>query len=269
MFLLTLAQVAATQPVAPAAAAAVADAPAWWQHGLIGWYYDGGAFMIPLFICQVIAIGVIIERWIAFRSIRIDAAAFRAKVKGLLAADQVDEAIAYCDATPGPVPATLAVGLRKFKLLTALGKPADQIEAEVSKAIDDYGPHLVAVLERHLPLLATIAALGPLFGFLGTVQGMVVAFADIEAAVGTGSIVKLAAAGIKVALYTTILGLLIGILAQWGYNAFSNRINAWILTVEESASELVQNLALMAAVGSDALAAPTQDQQITAAETSA
>lgn len=246
MFWNILAQAAAVQPAAT-------TEPAWWQHGLVGWYWDGGSFMIPLFVCQVIALAIIIERYRAFRSIRMDTGAFRAEVKSLLAANKVDEAIKYCDETRGPLPATLAVGLRRYKLLVALGKPADQIEAEVSRAIDDYGPHLVAVLEKHLPILATIAALGPLFGFLGTVQGMVVSFGDIEAAAGTGSIVKLAAAGIKVALYTTILGLVIGIAAQWAYNTFSSRIDAWVLTVEEGSSELVRNLALMTAIGADAL----------------
>lgn len=241
MLLTTLAQAATSQPTP------------WWHQGLIGWYVDGGAFMIPLFICQVVAIAIIIERLGAFRSIRMDTGAFRAKIKSLLGNNQIDRAIEHCDATAGPLPATLAVGLRRYKLLTALDKPADQIESEVSRAMDDYGPHLVAVLERHLPMLATIAALGPLFGFLGTVQGLVVSFGDIEAGAGAGSIVQLAAAGIKVALYTTILGLIVGIIAQWAYNALSNRIDTWVLTVEEGASELVQNIALMTAIGTAAL----------------
>lgn len=239
-------------PLLLAQAATTAE-PGWWQHGLIGWYVEGGIFMIPLFICQVIAVAIIIERTVAFRSIRIDTTAFRGRIKSLLAADRVDEAIDHCDKTNGPLPATLAVGLRRYKLLQAVNKPADEIGEEVSRAVDDYGPHLVAVLERHLPMLATIAALGPMFGFLGTVQGLVVAFGDIEAAAGSGSIVTLAAAGIKVALYTTILGLLVGIVAQWGFNALSNKIDAMVLSVEEGASELVQNLALASAIGSAAL----------------
>ncbi len=249
MFLFTLAQAAAETT----AQTTTTGDSSWWHQGLIGWYVDGGAFMIPLFICQVIAVAIIIERVGAFRSIRMDTTAFRAKIKSLLAGGRVDDAIDHCDSTNGPLPATLAVGLRRYKLLKALNKPADQIEVEVSRAIDDYGPHLVAVLERHLPMLATIAALGPLFGFLGTVQGLVVSFGDIEAGAGTGSIIQLAAAGIKVALYTTILGLVVGIIAQWSYNALSNRIDAWVLTVEEGASELVQNLALMAVIGGEAL----------------
>lgn len=257
--LFTLAQ-AATQAATSQPAQAVVEtaSKAWYEHGLLGWYVAGGRFMIPLFICQVIGLGVIIERLAAYRAIRIDVRAFREKVKALLAQRKVDDAIRLCDETPGPVAATLAVGLRRFKLLRALKRPADQIENDVSKAVDDYGVHIVAILERHVPVLATVAALGPLFGFLGTVDGMVIAFADIESAARAGggqNIVLLAAAGIKVALYTTILGLCIGIAAQWAYNTFTNRINAFVLDVEESVTELLHNLTLLTGVGAQALAA--------------
>lgn len=236
------------------------EAPGWFAQfihsGLIGWYVTGGRFMVPLLICQIVGLGVIIERFLAYQAIRIDTSAFRARIKSLLAANQVDQAIQACDATPGPIAATLAVGLRRFKLLLALGKPADQLESDVTKAIDDYGVHILAILERHLPVLATIIVVGPLLGFLGTVDGMVVAFRDIEAAAREGggqNIVLLAAAGIKVALLTTMLGLCIGIVAQLFYNYFSNRVNQTVLDVEESATELIQNLALMTAVGAHAL----------------
>src|SRR5688572_12883828 len=145
---------ATTQSTAAAAAPAATETP-WYHTGLLGWYIDGGVFLIPLFLCQVIALGVIIERIAAYRSIRIDTAKFRAKIKALLAEGKIDDAIAQCDATPGPVAATLGVGLRRFKLLRALNRAPDRIEDDVSKAIDDYGVHITAILERHVPILAT------------------------------------------------------------------------------------------------------------------
>lgn len=250
----TAAAQALTQPATQNAQQVAEEAgKAWYNYGLLGWYLDGGRFMVPLFICQVIGLGVIIERLLAYRAITIDTTVFRAKIAELLSNRKVDEAIKLCDDTPGPVAATIAVGLRRFKLLDVLGKPADQIESDVSKAIDDYGVHIVAILEKHLGLLATVTALGPLFGFLGTVDGMVDAFAAIEKAAGSGNIIMLTAAGIKVALYTTILGLCIGIPTQFFYNSFSNRVNQFVLDVEESATDLIQNLALMNAVGADSL----------------
>lgn len=254
-WMLTLAQ-AATGPATQAAQAAQESAAAgdpWYHAGLMGFYLKGGWFMIPLFTCQVIGLGVIIERWLAYRAIDIDTTAFRGRVKDLLARNRVDDAVALCDQTAGPVAATIAVGLRRFKLLRALGKPADQIEADVGKTIDDYGVHIVAVLERHVSILAIVCALGPLFGFLGTVDGMRQAFGDIERAAGSGNIIQVTAQGIKVALYTTILGLCVGIPTQFFYTYFSNRVNDFVLEVEESATELIQHLALITALGGEAL----------------
>jgi len=242
---------ALTQPATQQAAQQIveSDAKAWYEYGLLGWYVAGGWFMVPLFLCQVVGLGIIIERLMAYRAITIDTSAFRRQISELLTRHKLDEAIALCDATPGPVAATVAVGLRRFKLLEVLNKPADQIESDVSKAIDDYGVHIVAILEKHLALLATVTALAPLFGFLGTVQGMVIAFDDITKMAGAGNIILTTAAGIKVALLTTVLGLVIAIPCQFFYNSFSNRVNHFVLEVEESATELIQNLALMTAIG--------------------
>jgi biopolymer transport protein ExbB len=96
-------------------------------------------------------------------------------------------------------------------------------------------------------ILASVCALGPLFGFLGTVDGMVEAFAAIEAAAGSGNIIQLTAAGIKVALYTTVLGLCIGIVTQLFYNLFTSKVNGMVLEVEESVTELTNTLIVVTA----------------------
>lgn len=250
----TKAATAAAAPAAPAQAPAPEIAEkAWYEYGVLGWYVRGGRFMIPLFICQVFGLAVIIERWGAYKAISIDTSAFRAKVKETLSTGDVDAAVKLCDDTPGPIAATTAVALRKFKLMTALDKPPDQIQSEVTKSVDDFGVHIIAILERHLPILATVCALGPLFGFLGTVDGMVEAFGEIEAKAGQGDIIKITAGGIYVALYTTVLGLCIGIVTQLAYNMFTNRVNRMVLDVEESATELVQDLTVMNALGAHAL----------------
>ncbi len=273
-FLITLAQAASTAATQAASNPATVtqtteNAKAWYEYGLIGWYYNGGFFMIPLFLCQVIGLAIIIERILAYRAISIDTSGFRAKIAALLSGGKVDDALVLCDTTPGPVSATIAVGLRRFKLLRVLGKPADQIESEVSKAVDDFGVHIIAILEKHLPLLATVTALAPLFGFIGTVYGMVEAFDAITQAAGSGNIILVTASGIKVALLTTVLGLCIAIPAQFFYNAFSNRVNGFVLEVEESATELVQNLALMSALGDSAITSSPADAKAVLATTTA
>ena len=132
-----------------------------------------------------------------------------------------------------------------------------KIDEQVVKAMDDYGVHIVAALERHLPILATISSVAPMLGFLGTVQGMIVAFKDIVMKMGEVNIVEAAASGIMVSLMTTCFGLIVGIPAYIAYNYFTSVINRFVLDVEESATELVEAVTLTAAVKSATTAKTT------------
>ena len=95
-------------------------------------------------------------------------------------------------------------------------------------------------------MLAIVASVAPMVGFLGTVQGMIVAFSDIVEMdkTGGGNIIQAAAAGIQVALLTTCFGLIVGIPAYMAFNYFSSVINTFVLDVEESAAELVETVTL-------------------------
>jgi len=114
--------------------------------------------------------------------------------------------------------------------------------------MDDYSVHVVAALERHLPVLATVASAAPMLGFLGTVQGMIIAFRDIVAKMGETNVVEAAAAGIQTALLTTCFGLIVGIPAYIAYNYFTSVINRYVLDVEESATELIETVTLQMAL---------------------
>ena len=173
-----------------------------------------------------------------------DAAALQEKVIALLSEDKVEESLELCDAARGPVPAILSNGLRKFLVLRRLNYDPAQMEQQVVKSMENYGVNIVAALERHLPLLATIASVAPMLGFLGTVQGMIVAFGDIEANIGQQNIVQAAASGIRVALLTTAFGLIVGIPAYMAFNYFTGIINDFILQVESSAAALIEVVTL-------------------------
>jgi biopolymer transport protein ExbB len=99
-----------------------------------------------------------------------------------------------------------------------------------------------------LPILATVSSVAPMLGFLGTVQGMVISFKDIVAQMGETNIVEAAASGIQVALLTTVLGLIVGIPAFTAYNYFTSVINRFVLSVEESATELIEAVTLQMAL---------------------
>lgn len=228
------------------------EKPAGWMHdmmhtGALGYMFDGGIFMWPLLLLGILAMGVIIERFRALMMLNTRAESLRTKVRELLEADRIEDALHLCDREQGPVPAILAAGLRKYLLAHRLGYDAAKIEEQVVKGMDDYSIHIVAAMERHLPILATVSSAAPMIGFLGTVQGMVQSFADIVAKMGEMNIVQAAADGIKVSLLTTVLGLLVGIPAFVMFNYFTSAINQFVLDVEESASELIEAVTMQLA----------------------
>ena len=218
--------------------------------GALGLLLNGGLFMWPILIMGILAVGVIIERYRSLKMLNVDDDDVRAQVQQLLFEDNVSEALELCDQQAGPVPAVLSAGLRKYYVLRKLNYDAARTEEQVVKAMDDYSVHIVAGLERHLPVLATVSSAAPMLGFLGTVQGMIVAFQNIVDQMGETNIVEAAAAGIQVSLLTTCFGLIVGIPAFVGFNYFTSVINQFVLQVEQSATELIENVTIqLAAAG--------------------
>jgi biopolymer transport protein ExbB len=218
------------------------------SSGAIGLLRDGGFFMWPILLMAIIAAGVIMERYRSLRMLTTDTSQMREQVSQLLHEDHVEEAYAICEREHGPVPAILSAGLRKYLILRKLNYDPAKIDEQVVKGMDDYSVHIVAALERHLPILATISSVAPMLGFLGTVQGMIVAFKNIVDQMGETNIVEAAAAGIQVSLLTTCFGLIVGIPAFIAFNYFTSVINRFVLDVEESATELIENVTLQLAM---------------------
>jgi len=239
------------QAAQTAAEKTVVEAP-WYQeiqnYGALKYMIDGGFFMWPILFSGIVALGVIIERWRSLKLATGDSRVLREEVLALLQADKVEQALDRCNREPGPVAAILAAGLRKFLVFRKLGYDPAKVEEQVVKAMDDYGVHITSALEKHLPILATVSAVAPMIGFLGTVQGMVVSFQDIVAKSGESNIVEAAAAGIMVALLTTVLGLVVGIPAFTAFNYFTSVINRYVVEVEESATELIEAVTLHSAL---------------------
>ena len=219
-------------------------AASFFETGALKLLLEGGVFMWPLLALLVLAIAVIIERYRSLKLLETDATSLREKVVALLSEDKVEESLQLCEDSRGPVPAILSNGLRKFLVLRRLNYDPAQTEQQVIKSMETYGVNIVAALEKHLPILATIASVAPMLGFLGTVQGMIVAFGDIEANIGQQNIVQAAASGIRVALLTTAFGLVVGIPAYMAFNYFTGIINDFVLQVESSAAELIEVVTL-------------------------
>ncbi len=214
------------------------------HSGALGFLLEGGLFMWPIMILGILALAVIIERWRSLKMLNADSSEMRNQVIDLLTNDKVEEALTYTDSKRGPVAAILSNGLRKYVVLRRLNYDPARIEEQVVKSMENYGVHIVAALERHLPVLAITSSVAPMLGFLGTVQGMIVSFKNIVETMGEVNIVEAAASGIQVALLTTCFGLIIGIPAFMAFNYFSSVINGFVLEVEETAQELMEVVTL-------------------------
>ena len=196
-------------PTNEAGTEAIEAQPSWisdlFDSGAIGLLLEGGCFMWPILIMAIVALAVIIERWRSLKMLNSNTEALRQAVLDDLTNERVEEALARCDQERGPVAAVLANGLRKYMVLKRLNYDPARLEEQVVKSMESYGVHIVAALERHLPVLAIVSSVAPMLGFLGTVQGMIVAFHNIVEMdkTGGGNIIQAAASGIEVALLTT------------------------------------------------------------------
>jgi biopolymer transport protein ExbB len=203
------------------------------QYNLMTLFADGGLMMYALVLCSLIALGVIIAKawtlWVAHR----DTDRVLAEVHALAEKGRIEEAMRVAAETPGPAAAILLSGLRRIRQ----GRVR---EGEIEQAVSTTGTIELGFLERGLVILATIANVAPLMGFLGTVAGMILAFASIEVAGDVNP--TLVAGGIKVALLTTATGLLIAIPVNLGYNFFVTRIDTLIVDMEQGTQQVL-NLA--------------------------
>jgi biopolymer transport protein ExbB len=203
------------------------------EYRLLTLFADGGWMMYPLVLCSMIALGVIIAKawtlWVAHRG----TTRVLEEVEEKAMAGDIDGALWVAHNTPGPAAAILLAGLRRIQ---SKKLAAGELEAAVATT----GTIELGFLERGLVILATIANVAPLMGFLGTVAGMILAFAAIETA---GSVEpSLVAGGIKVALLTTAAGLVIAIPVNIAYNFFVTRIDTLIVDMEHGAQKML-NLA--------------------------
>ena len=214
------------------------------HSGAMGLMINGGFFMWPILFMGILAAGVIIERWRTLSMISGDTRELRAHVLELLQADREEEALKICSHESGPSAAVLTAGLRKYVVLRKLNYDPAKIEEQVLKSMEDYGIHIVAALEKHLPILASVSSVAPMVGSVGTVWGMIILFQDIVAQMGQTNIIEAAAAGIQLKLLVTVWGLIVGIPAYVAFNYFTVVINRYVLNVEESATELVEAVTL-------------------------
>ncbi|MHB1194042.1 MAG: MotA/TolQ/ExbB proton channel family protein [Longimicrobiales bacterium] len=203
------------------------------EYRLLRLFADGGWMMYPILLSSLVGLGVILAKAWTLWHAHYGTRHLLASVREAAAAGRLDEALDIASAGRGPAAAILVVGLRRIRSGTLA-------EGELEQAVSTTGAIELGFLERGLVVLATVANVAPLMGFLGTVAGMIIAFGAIEVA---GDVEPaLVAGGIKVALLTTAAGLMIAIPVNVAYNFFVTRIDQLIVDMEQGA-QAVLNLA--------------------------
>ncbi len=193
-------------------------------------YVKGGFFMHFLLTASIIGLVFIFERLWTLSRARTNVRGLMGRVVRSLRETGVQGALEECEKTRGPIAAILHSGLMRA------GHGPDA----VAKAIETSGTIEMSFLERGLVAIATVGNVAPLLGFLGTVSGMISAFAAIASAEQVSA--KLVARGIQEALITTATGLIIAIPMNIMHNFFVAQIDRFITEMEEASAELINEL---------------------------
>ena len=192
--------------------------------------------MWPLLLAAIICVAYILERFFTLFRARVNPGLFVEQVKSAYTNGGVEDAIAICNQNPNPVAKIFAPALEKFEKY----RSSADLKTILEEAITTAGSVELAFLDRGMLVLAAVAGVAPLIGFLGTVSGMINAF-DAIALAGTIE-PSLVATGISEALITTATGLIIAIPAASAHVFFSSRINTYTRAMEQASNSLIEFL---------------------------
>ena len=191
------------------------------------WMSRGGPLMWLILLDGLLAVGVFLERWLYYHRAQIHVADFVNGIRNSLKRGNVIEAIATCDETAGPVAQVVKAALISH----------DRSRDEIREAVQDVARGEVTRLERRLVVLATVAQVTPLIGFLGTVLGMIQMFKVIQETQlpNPGQL----AGGVWEALLPAAGGLMVAIPAYVAYNYLVGRVQHLVQDMEWAANDIV------------------------------
>ena len=191
-------------------------------------FIEGGAgFMAATLLCLVFGLALCIERIIYLSLSKTNSKVLLAKVEKALNEGGIEAALDVCRNTRGPVASIFYQGLSRYN------EGVDVVE----KTVASYGGVQLGLLEKNLSWISLFISIAPSLGFLGTIIGMIAAFDKIQQ-VGDIS-ATVVAGGIKVALLTTLLGLIIAIVLQLFYNYILSLIEGLVNEMEDSSISLL------------------------------
>lgn len=194
-------------------------------------FMEGGVeWMSPILLCLILGLAIVIERVLYLNLSTVNTKKLIARVEEALSTGGIEAAKEVCRNTRGPVASIFYQGLDR----------ANEGIDVVEKSVVAYGSVQSGHLESGLSWISLFIALSPMLGFMGTVVGMIYAFDQIEAA---GDIApSLVAGGIKVALLTTVGGLIVAVILQLFYNYLVAKIDSIVISMEDASISLIDIL---------------------------
>ena len=194
-------------------------------------FIEGGAgFMSLIIICLIIGLALSIERILYLTFSKINTKKLVAAVEAALEKGDIEEAKKVCRETRGPVASIFYPGLLRYE------QGVDAVE----KTVVSYGSVQMSEMESGLSWISLFIAIAPSLGFLGTVIGMIQAFDAIQAAGDISP--NVVAGGMKVALITTVAGLIVAMILQVFYNYILAKIESITVDMEDSSISLIDVL---------------------------
>lgn len=190
---------------------------------------EGGILMIPLLICSLLLVYVFVERLLVIRRASMLDNTFMYRIREHITSGNLNGARALAKNTEGPVARIIEKGISR------IGKPIDHVE----KSMESTGKLEVYQLEKNLSILSTLAGIAPMFGFLGTIAGMIILFFNIQ---HQGFSLENIAGGIYTKMVTSAVGLIIGLLAYIAYNYLNAQINKHVNRMEAASVEFLDIL---------------------------
>src|SRR5579885_758211 len=210
-------------------------------------FVAGGWVMYPLLLLSIVAITVIVERLLSYRTIANEGKGLLPRVEAACKKGNFKEALDDCRSVPGPVAAALAT------VIQHRSDPVEDIERNVQEVSEEF----FIRIEKYLPILDTTTTISPLLGLLGTLMGMIGTFQAIAAAHSQGANDSILA-GVGEALYATATGLSIAVVCFIAYNYFASRERLVTQETEQSATKLINVLRELNRAG----AAEARDREV-------
>ncbi|MBS1688802.1 MAG: MotA/TolQ/ExbB proton channel family protein [Bacteroidetes bacterium] len=190
---------------------------------------EGGVLMIPLLLCSIILVYVFVERLMVIKKAGVIDPNFMLHIRENVSNGNLTSAKALCRNTDSPIARMIEKGLSR------VGKPIDNIE----KSMENAGKLEVYKLEKNTSILSTLAGIAPMFGFLGTIAGMIILFFNVQ---HQGFSLETIAGGIYTKMVTSAVGLIIGLLAYVAYMYLNAQINKNVNRMEAASVEFLDIL---------------------------